>query len=90
MKFNIRGRSGLSCVLTKESETRWKMRTLDGWCKYGLVENSDALAFVDPSGGPFIALGDKLSLFHRKLPNVTIVKIENEEGIGIVITTEPS
>lgn len=78
----------MSSVLTKQSETRWKLLTLDGWCRYGLVENSTSLAFVDPSGGPFISLGDKLSLLHRKLPPVTITKIENEEGIGIVITTQ--
>jgi len=90
MKFNLRGDHGVSCILTKQSETRWKLRTIDGWCRYGLVENSKSLAFVNPSGGPFIALGDKLSLLHRKLPPVTITKIDNEEGIGIVITTEPS
>jgi hypothetical protein len=90
MKHILKGRYGPSATLKQESKNRWALRIKSGCCRFGLTEDKQSLSFVDPEGGPFIALGDKLSLLHRKLPPVTITKIDNEEGIGIVITTEPS
>lgn len=39
-------------------------------------------SFIDPSGGPFIGVGCKLSDLHRKLPASTVTKV----GFGVYDT----
>ena len=50
----------------------------DGWLRVG-KNNEGEIAFVDPSGGPFLALG-------HKVENKTIEKIEFKQGTGYILT----
>lgn len=87
MKYEIKGRYGISCTLRQESRNRWKLRVKSGMCRFGLSNDPESLGFVDPSGGPFIALGDPLHRYHRDLPKVKITKIVHVKGRGIVLHT---
>ncbi len=43
-----------------------------------VITNYDkTLSAIDPDGGPYIAIGDKLSRFNKALPDITISKIEH-------------
>ena len=89
MTHQIKGRYGISCTIRQESKNRWAFRTKSGMCRFGLSDDPESLGFVDPSGGPFIALGDSLNYYHRDLPAVKIAKIIHVKGRGIVLHTEP-
>lgn len=55
---------------------------------YRVGGDVDKLMYVDPSGGPFMHVGDPLNKFHKDLPDRKIVKILNGEG-GIIFELEP-
>lgn len=87
MTYQIKGRYGISCTLKQESRNRWKLRVKSGTCRFGLTPDHESLSFIDPEGGPFIALGDNLNYCHRDLPDVKITKIVHAKGRGIMLHT---
>ncbi len=88
MKHILKGRYGPSATLKQESKNRWALRIKSGCCRFGLTEDKQSLSFIDPEGGPFIRIGDKLSEIQRDLPPVTITKIVHTKGRGITLHTE--
>lgn len=87
MTYQIKGRYGISCTLKQESRNRWKLRVKSGMCRFGLTPDHESLSFIDPDGGPFIALGDSLNYYHRDLPKVKVTKIVHAKGRGIMLHT---
>lgn len=88
MTHQIKGRYGISCILRQESRNRWALRIKSGMCRFGGSADAESLGFVDPSGGPFIALGETLNRYHRDLPAVKITKIVHAIGRGIILHTK--
>ena len=83
--FKIIGRNGHSCTLTKLKPKKYLISFVNPVARFGSDENG--LTFIDPSGGPFIGVGDVLKGIHPKLPNKAIVSIERNESL-LIITTE--
>lgn len=50
-------------------------------------DNKTGLRFVDPDGGPFVAVGTNLQEYHKSLPNKVISKIEAGDG-GYILNYE--
>lgn len=88
MKYQIKGRYGISCVIRQDSTNRWVVRIKSDMCRFGLTPDHQSLSFVDPDGGPFIWLGETLNRYHRDLPSVKITKIVNGKGRSIILHTE--
>jgi len=74
--MNIQGRYGVSCTITKAGPNRWKFNC-HGSCRFG--SNDNGLTFVDPSGGPFIGIGDTLKSINKNLPDEKIISIESDD-----------
>ena len=55
------------------------------WVRYGYRTNPKHIEFVDPSGGPFISVGSKLSSYHKDLPNKSIVRIDSDSNIKLFV-----
>jgi hypothetical protein len=83
--FKIIGRNGHSCTLTKLKPKKYLISFVNPVARFGSDENG--ISFIDPSGGPFIGVGDALRNIHPKLPNKAIVSIERNESL-LIITTE--
>ncbi len=89
---NIKGRYGtVTCQLTQIDESRWRLQTESGFCRFGMFPESEegrvGLSFCDPSGGPFIALGSTLSDFDKRLPEKMVTGIHStEEGIVLAVS----
>ena len=65
----------------------FKLETESGFCRFG----SDAvgnLFFVDPSGGPFIGVGDRISEIVQGLESEAVVKRIDSTEEGIILVTE--
>lgn len=84
--IKIRGHYGAhTCSLNKVSDNSYELELVDDFCRFGLAEGGGYF-FVDPSGGPFMAVGESLRRFHKDLPDTPIRAIERDET-GIVIVT---
>lgn len=55
------------------------------YVRYGFRDTPEHIQFVDPSGGPFIAVGSKLSNQHEDLPDKVIIKITTADGIKFYV-----
>lgn len=80
--YPIRGRYGISAHIELVDD-KYRFATVDDFCRFGHAE--EGYSFVDPSGGPFIAVGDKLSYFHPNLPDDRITSISRDEN-GVFFT----
>jgi hypothetical protein len=58
--ITLTGRYGPSAELTQIADNRWKLKSIDTLCRYGV--EGDKLIFVDPGGGPFICIGTELEI----------------------------
>lgn len=89
--FDVVGRYGYSCTFVEVDKNTFKLIIHSKLCRFGgFAADSDkeGLSFVDPSGGPFIAIDTPLKEYHHKLPNKIIKKITNRLDDGIVIVVE--
>jgi hypothetical protein len=83
----MRNRYGTEYMFKKTGDNEYTIKgELDHWRMGGRegVEGVDMnnLGFVDPSGGPFIAVGDKIE--GRKVTNIA----SNSEGIFFTVEAE--
>lgn len=64
----------------------------NNWCRYSPIEEKDGItecAFIDPSGGPFLHIGDAFK-YHEDLKDKIIsrIYIEPKNGYHIVLSDE--
>jgi len=83
MKTQIQGRYGVSGTIEEVSPDRFQIVVTEGnTCRFG--SDDDGVTFVDPSGGPFMAIGYQLPA-----TNKVIHQIECSEA-GIFFITKPT
>ena len=82
-KIELKSRYGDIHILEKIEDKKYKFLPSDNYMRCGLTEDKNKYHFVDPSGGPFISVGNKLQEV-----DATVKEIEFVEGIGTVITFE--
>jgi hypothetical protein len=65
----------------------FKLETESGFCRFGSAAGG-GLSFVDPSGGPFIHVGDKIADIVRGLESEAVIKRIDSTEEGIILVTE--
>ncbi len=72
--YDITGRYGISCTIKQIDDSHYGFKSKDGFVRMG--QDADGhMSFVDPSGGPMIALQDRLCEIDRRLPDKLITEM---------------
>lgn len=77
-------------TITEAGENRWKLGGEILYCRAGM-DDTNAISFVDPDGGPFISRDSALKEYFRDFPdpNVVIDRIESgDDGYVFITKTE--
>lgn len=90
-KYTYKNRSGELISFEETEANNWKMT---GYMPIGVrlglpnkEDNTESYAFVDPSGGPFIQLGDDLGKLFNIKDQLIVSYIAHKNG-DIYITTK--
>lgn len=79
MKQVVRSRHGDERLFYYE-ESKWFVDLKETQFTRCTTNEKQELTAVDPDGGPYIGVGDKLSDFSSTLPDVRISQIERKGG----------
>ncbi len=89
MEYEIKSRYGDIHKITDNYDDSFNFIAAENcreFMRFGFKKTPDAITFVDPSGGPFISVGTKLSDYSEDLPSKTIRRIEmGEDGIKLFV-----
>jgi len=79
MKQVVKSRYGDERLFYCE-ESKWFVDLKETQFTRYITNEKQELTGVDPEGGPYIGVGDKLSNFSSALPDVRISQIERKSG----------
>lgn len=81
-KIELKSRYGDIHILEKIEDKKYKFLPSDNYMRCGLTDDKNKYHFVDPSGGPFISVGNKL-----EEANAVVKSIEYMEDIKATVVT---
>ena len=84
MKVTYYNRQGDNIVFEKLNNDTIKMSGFE-YFRTGYNKDENYIEFIDPAGGPFIAVGMNLNTYFNTKKNMIIKAIENEPGNGTVL-----
>jgi hypothetical protein len=84
MKVDYYNRQGDTVVFEKINDDTVKMSNFD-YYRTGFNTDGSSIEFIDPSGGPYIAVGMNLSNYFNTKEDMTIKAIEYEPENGLVL-----
>jgi len=79
MKQVVRSRYGDDRLFYYE-ESKWFVDLKESQFTRYTINEKQELTGIDPDGGPYIEVGDKLSDFSSALPDIRISQIERKSG----------
>ena len=87
MEHKIRSRYGdIHKIIDNNDNSFDFIAADDSFTRFGFKKTPDAITFIDPSGGPFISVGSKLSDYSKDLPPKTIKRIKwGNDGIKLFV-----
>ena len=81
-KIELYNRYHSDVYLEQIENNAWKLSGDDNalhWIRVGYSDKEDTIAFIDPSGGPFLSVGGKVE-------GKTISEIKHQKGLGFILT----
>lgn len=82
--IKLHSRSGNNNYLELINDKTYTLKTTYPYVRVGHINgNKDSAMFVDPSGGPMMAVGETLEEARAKIKSIDFVK-----GVGYTITFE--
>ena len=80
-KIFLHNRDNAKLTLVSEDEKLWKLNVDEAhkyvfeYCRIGYMNDNKTIEFVDPSGGPFLSIGQKIS---EDKEIISIINIDDE------------